>query len=218
MHLSELPCSSGLTRDSPLGLDELVQQVAPPIGQGVWLPGPRKFQSSGAATYDRRVSKRPAGPALVKARGLPLLRTRSVELWQGVDYRWRELLESADVMSEGAVRHEPDGLVYYGSTSLLLPFVSHGGQVPDQQADRLAGALSRDPHVRLRVMRIARREAEQRSPGPLARVTAEVFVRRERRGLKLDVEVEARVIEQGVRRARSGTSSRRAASSRPGRR
>ena len=164
------------------------------------------------------MSKRPAGPAVIKARGLPLLRTRSVELWQGLDYRWRELLETADVMSEGAVRHEPDGPVYYGSTSLLLPFASQGGQVPDLDADRLAGALCRDPHVRLRAMRIACREAEQRSPGPLARVTAEVFVRRESRGLKLDIEVEARVIEQSVRRASGGRSARRPGSGRAGRR
>jgi hypothetical protein len=141
-----------------------------------------------------------------------------LELWQGVDYRWRELLEAADVMSEGAVRHESDGLVYYGSTSLLLPFVSHGGQVPDLEADRLVGVLSLDPHVRLRAMRIACREAEQRSPGPLARVTAEVFVRRERRGLKLDIEVEARVLEQSVLRASGRASSRRAGSGRAGRR
>lgn len=164
------------------------------------------------------MSKRPAGPAVVKARGLPLLRSRCLELWQGLDYRWRELLETADVISEGAVRHEPDGPVYYGSTSLLLPFVSHGGQVPNLDADRLAGVLSRDPHVRLRAMRIACREAEQRSPGPLARVTAEVFVRRERRGLKLDIEVEARVIEQSVRRASGGRSARRPGSGRAGRR
>ena len=164
------------------------------------------------------MSKRPAGPALAKARGLPLLRFRSLELWQGLDYRWRELLETADVMSEGAVRHEPDGLVYYGSTSLLLPFVSQGGQIPDLEADRLAGALSRDPHARVRAVRIACREAEQRSPGPLARVTAEVFVRSERRGLKLDIEVEARVLEQSVLRASGRASSRRAGSGRAGRR
>ena len=162
------------------------------------------------------MSKRPAGPAVVKTRGLPLLRSRRLELWQGLDYRWRELLETADVMSEGAVRREPDGLVYYGSTSLLLPFVSHGGQVPDLDADRLAGALSRDPHVRLRAVRIACREAEQRCSGPLARVTAEVFVRRERRGLKLDIEVEARVIDQSVRRAGAGPSVRRPGSGRAG--
>jgi hypothetical protein len=170
------------------------------------------------ATYDRRVSKRPIGPALAKARGLPLLRSRSLELWQGFDHRWRELLETADVMSEGAVRHEPEGLVYYGSTSLLLPFVSHGGQVPDLEGDRLAGVLSRDPHVRLRAIRIACREAEQRSPGPLARVTAEMFVRSERRGLRLDIEVEARVVEQGVRRSSGGSNPRRPGSGRAGRR
>ncbi len=143
--------------------------------------------------------KRPAGPELAKARGLPLLRVRSVDLWQALDHGWRELFEAADVMSEGAVRRESDGLVYYGSTSLLLPFGSHRGRVPQLEADRVSRALAADPHARLRAVRIARREAELRSPGPLARVSAEVFVRRDRRGLRIDIEVEARVIEQGVR-------------------
>ena len=31
-----------------------------------------------------------------------------MELWQASDYRWRELFEGADVMSEGATRDEPD--------------------------------------------------------------------------------------------------------------
>ena len=49
------------------------------------------------------------GPGLKKAHALPLLSTRKVELWQSSDYRWRELFEGADVMSEGATRGEPDG-------------------------------------------------------------------------------------------------------------
>jgi hypothetical protein len=126
------------------------------------------------------------------------VRFRSVDLCQTLDYRWRELLEKADVMSEGAVRREPEGLVYYGSTSLLLPFESNGGEIPDREAGHLAGVLCGDPHVRLRALRIACREAELRSHGPLGRVVAEVFVRRDRRGLKLDIEVEARVLEQNA--------------------
>jgi hypothetical protein len=136
-------------------------------------------------------SKR-SGPDLVKTRGLPLLGRRNLELWQSADYRWRELFESADVMSEGALREESEGPVYYGSTSVLLLVESQGGRVPDAAIDDIARALSADPHARLRAVRIACLEAQVRCAAPLGRVRAELFVRPSRRGIRVDVEVEAR--------------------------
>jgi hypothetical protein len=118
---------------------------------------------------------------------------RKVELWQSSDYRWRELFESADVMSEGATRDEPDGWMYYGSTSILLPFSSRGGLVPDDQGEQVARILSRDPHARLRATRIARLEAQVRSAAPIGRVRAELGVTRVAHGIQVSVEVEARV-------------------------
>lgn len=153
------------------------------------------------------MSAKSRGPGLVKTQGLPLLRWRSLELWQSVDYRWRELFEQADVMSEGAVRQEPGGPVYYGSTSVLLPLASRGGFVPDAQAARLTGVLAQDPHARLRAVRVACLEAELRSPAPIGRVNAELFVRRDRRGVRVDVEVEAKVLMDsrvGARTSRRG--------------
>lgn len=136
---------------------------------------------------------RARGPGLKKTHALPLLSTRKVELWQSSDYRWRELFEGADVMSEGATRDEPDGKMYYGSTSILLPFSSRGGLVPDDQAEQVARLLARDPHARLRATRVARLEAQVRSAAPIGRVRAELGVKLVAHGIQVNVEVEARV-------------------------
>ena len=141
----------------------------------------------------RVVKQRARGPGLKKTHALPLLSTRKVELWQSSDYRWRELFESADVMSEGATRDEPDGKIYYGSTSILLPFSSRGGLVPDDQAEQVARLLTRDPHARLRATRVARLEAQVRSAAPIGRVRAELGVKVVAHGIQVGVEVEARV-------------------------
>ena len=133
------------------------------------------------------------GPSLKKTHALPLLSTRKVELWQASDYRWRELFEAADVMSEGATRGEPDGKMYYGSTSILLPFSSRGGLVPDDQVEAVMRLLTRDPHARLRATRIARLEAQVRAAAPIGRVRAELGVSVVKRGIQVAVEVEARV-------------------------
>lgn len=125
---------------------------------------------------------------------------RRVELWQSADYRWRELFEGADVMSEGATRDEPDGKVYYGSTSILLPFSSRGGLVPDDQGEQVSRLALRDPHARLRATRIARLEAQVRSAAPIGRVRAELSARVVAYGIQVTVEVEARVHRELVDR------------------
>jgi hypothetical protein len=133
------------------------------------------------------------GPGLRKARGVGLLDRRSVELWRSNDYRLRELFECADVMSEGATRNEPDGATYYGSTSVLLPFASRGGAVPDELGREIAALVGADPHARIRAVRIACLEAQVRSNGRIGRVRAELSVRHDARGVRVDVDVEARV-------------------------
>lgn len=133
------------------------------------------------------------GPGLRKTTGHPVVRRRSVELWQSTDYRWRELFEAADVMSEGATRAEPEGPVYYGSTSLLLTIESCGGLLPDADLDQLLALLPCDPHARVRAVRVACLEAQLRSGGTLGRVRAEVTVKRDPRGARVDIDVEANV-------------------------
>jgi hypothetical protein len=148
-------------------------------------------------------------PGLAKVRGLPLLRRRLVELWQAADYRWRELFESADVMSEGATRDETNGPVYYGSTSVLLQLSRRGLALDENELEQIKRVIAADPHARLRAVRIACLEAQLRAGGPIGRVRAELFVRRDARGVRLDIEVEARVFEERASRSvdRSRSSS-----------
>lgn len=152
------------------------------------------------------------GPGLAKTRRLELLQRRSVEVWQSTDYRWRELFEAADVMSEGATRSEPEGPVYYGSTSVLLALTSLG--IAETEVAEIIAMIGSDPHARVRAVRVACLEAQLRAAGPLGRVRAELFVRRDRRGVRVDVEVEARVLSEaqpapGPRRALPAKTRRR---------
>ena len=150
------------------------------------------------------MARRVRGPGLVKAGAHRFLLTRRLELWRSADYRWQEVFEAADVMSEGAVREERDGLVYYGTTSLLLTFTSGGGVVPDELAMAVARLASTDPHARVRAIRIACREAQVRSADPIGKVRAEFVVRPDSRGVRIDIEVEA-----PIRKADSATAPRR---------
>ena len=143
------------------------------------------------------------GPGPAKTHSLEIGKSRTVELWQSADYRLRELFEAADVMSEGATRSEPDGATYYGSTSVLLPFLSQGGAVPKERASQIARLIASDPHARIRAIRIACLEAQVRSGAPIGRVRAELFVRRDPRGIRVDVEVEARVFKNSERPVRA---------------
>lgn len=154
--------------------------------------------SEGTSAYDLipDVRPKPRSPGLRKARGVNLLERRTLELWRSSDYRWRELFECADVMSEGATRSESDGSTYYGSTSVLLPFASKGGGIPDELGHDVVQLIARDPHARLRAVRIACLEAQVRSHAPIGRIRAELFVRVDERGVRVDVEVEARVFAE----------------------
>jgi hypothetical protein len=136
-----------------------------------------------------------AGPGLAKTRAHPLVDSRDRLAFRSVDYRWRELFETADVMSEGAVRQERDGSSYYGTTSVLLPLESKGGRIPDRLAVDVTHLVERDVHARARAVRIACREARVRSVHPIGRVRAELIVHRDPRGIRIDVDVEAKVIQ-----------------------
>jgi hypothetical protein len=106
-------------------------------------------------------------------------------------------------MSEGATRREVEGTsYYYGTTSLLLPFVSQGGRIPDELALDVVRLVTRDPHARVRAIRIACREAQVRSVHRLGQIRAELVVRHDSRGVRIDVDVEARVTTATRARAR----------------
>ena len=135
------------------------------------------------------------GPGLRKASLPRLLSSHQFELWRVVDYELGELFEHADVMSEGAARAEGPSLTYYGITSILLLTRSHGGNIPDESLHNTVEVLRRNPHARTRAIRIACREAQVRCPQPLARVEAELLVRVGPKGVHIDVEVEAPVLD-----------------------
>lgn len=136
------------------------------------------------------------GPSLAKTRGDRLLATRSYLLVRGSDARFRDLLSAADAVSEGAARTEGTDVVWYGSTSLVvdLPPEHRGGRAFVVQM------AMRDPHLRLRVIRLAKREAAMRAPGPLGRAVCEVRFSSDERGLRIDVEVQAPLIEERRRK------------------
>jgi hypothetical protein len=143
------------------------------------------------------MASRRSRPGLAKTRAAAFVRQRQVEQWAAIDYRWRELFERADVMSEGAVRNEPNGAIYYGSTSVVLPVLSRGGLIPDEQVDLVARALSGDPHARTRAVRVAYLEAQLRAQQPMERLWADLTVRHDAHGITVGVDVEARLLRTG---------------------
>jgi hypothetical protein len=132
-------------------------------------------------------------PGLAKARALPLVAARKMLLVRATDGRWRELFERADVISEGGPRDEPQGRMWYGSTSLILPS-DEGGHGGDTAF--LAAVAERDIHVRVRALRAAYREASSRAPGRLGRISCEVRITADPRGVRIDVDVQAPLIER----------------------
>lgn len=141
-------------------------------------------------------------PGLVKVRGAPLVMHRHVSLIVAQHGPFRDIVEAADVVSEGRTEITGGRLVYYGSTSVLLLRKSAGGTLPDLEIDTLAALLRRDPHVRLRVLRIAHREATARAGGPLHTVEAEIDVAPSARGVSLLVEVVARLARGDLKSTR----------------
>ncbi|MGE0327937.1 MAG: hypothetical protein AB7K71_31085 [Polyangiaceae bacterium] len=151
------------------------------------------------------------GPGLVKTSGIPRPSKRSFELWLCPDYWWRDLFEHADVMSEGATRTDPGPATYFGTTSILLPSVEHGGRLSQSEIEICRPLAARDVHARVRAIRIACREAEVRAGVPLRRIRAELTAVEDARGLRLDVEIEAPLAgSRGVRKTRPTDAKRSA--------
>lgn len=151
-------------------------------------------------------------PGLAKVRAAPLFGRRNVALVVAHPGPVRDLVEAADVVSEGATRVEGGALVFYGSTSVLFLRASAGGALADDEVSTFTGLLGCDPHLRLRAVRIAHREATARAGGPLATMLAEIHVAPNARGVALLVEVVARLARGDVRKAEGGTAERIASS------
>jgi hypothetical protein len=134
------------------------------------------------------------GPGLAKARALPLVAARKTVLVRAPDPSWRELFDRADTVSEGGVCSEAHGRVWYGSTSLILATSGKGHPA------LLAALAARDLHVRLRAIRAAHREACLRAPSRLGRIACEIRVSVDARGVRIDVDVQAPLIEKRTAR------------------
>jgi len=132
-----------------------------------------------------------SSPGLTKIRSIPLVQRRSVELCTAHEGRFRDILDAADVMSEGQVSIEGGALVYHGTTSVLLLRRSHGGLLPDLDVDALARVLRSDPHMRLRALRIAHREATSRAGSPIGSARSDLRIDPSARGVIISIEVSA---------------------------
>ncbi len=108
------------------------------------------------------------------------------------DAEWRALFDAADAVSEGSVRHEAGGDVWYGSTSLILALPE---ALSAERSAFTAAVAAADPHVRVRAIRFAHREAASRAQRGLGRSTCEVRISYVERGLRIDVDVQAPLIE-----------------------
>lgn len=132
-----------------------------------------------------------SSPGLTKIRSIPLVQRRSVELCTAHEGRFRDILDAADVMSEGQVSIEGGALVYHGTTSVLLLRRSHGGLLPDLDVDALSRVLRSDPHMRLRALRIAHREATSRAGSPIGSARSDLRIDPSARGVIISIEVSA---------------------------
>jgi hypothetical protein len=128
-------------------------------------------------------------PGLAKARAEPVVLARQMVLVRASDSRWRDMFDRADVVSEGGVRAEALGRMWYGSTSLIL--LAEASEAPF-----FAAVAERDVHVRVRALRAACREAGSRAPGRLGRISSEVRIAADPRGVRIDVDVQAPLIER----------------------
>jgi cold shock CspA family protein len=124
-------------------------------------------------------------PALVERLG-PFIRT--------TEGRWRDLFLDADAMSEGGVKDERNGeRVWYGSTSLILGLPV---ETPVEERALLRALAEKDVHVHVHALRCATREAQSRAPAMLGRTSCELRFSDDPRGLRIDVDVQAPLIER----------------------
>jgi hypothetical protein len=128
--------------------------------------------------------KKARPPALVERAG-PFVRT--------TEGRWRELFVDADAMSEGGVKEEQGERVWYGTTSLILGLPV---ETPVEERAFLLALARKDVHVHVHALRCATREAQTRAPAMLGRTACELTFSDDPRGLRIDVDVQAPLIER----------------------
>ena len=124
-----------------------------------------------------------SGPGLAKTTKPRLVVSLARQLHCVTQHGLDALLATADTVSEGALI---DGH-WSGTSSINLPLPPH------LSATQLR-VLMRDPHLRLRIVRLAAREAAIRAPAALDTVRCEVSQRVEHLLLRIVVDVDAWVV------------------------
>lgn len=124
------------------------------------------------------------GPGLRKATRPRVHTTRALVLERLDANATRDWLDEASVRSEGAVH---DGSRYYGSSYIRI-------EAHDIDASVLVKLVDADPHLRLRVLRVAHREAATRAGGVLDTLRASIVIRPSDRGILVAIDVEADVV------------------------
>lgn len=132
------------------------------------------------------------GPGLRKAKA-PDLIERDGSYARITEGRFRDLFVNADAMSEGAAKEEGDDLVYYGTTSLIVGLPV---EMPVEERALLLALAEKDVHVHVHALRCAHREAQSRAPAMLGRTACDVRFSEDQRGLRIDVDVQAPLIER----------------------
>lgn len=142
------------------------------------------------------MTKRSSGPGLAKIRKVQVVSRRTLEVLALREGWWSSVIERADIVSEGAVVREAERAVYYGSTSLRCPIeTDHLSSMPVATPEQLARVIVADPHARLRLLRLAHREAASRAGAQLDVLSADMIARVVREDdlslLSVDIDVSA---------------------------
>lgn len=145
------------------------------------------------------MSKRASGPGLAKVRKVKVVARRTLEVLALREGWWSSVVERADIVSEGAVVREGGGTVYYGTTSLRCPIeTDHLAGMPVAVPEQLARVIVADPHARLRLLRLAHREAVSRAGAQLDVLQADMSAHVVREGdvslLSVDIDVSAPLV------------------------
>ncbi len=98
------------------------------------------------------------------------------------------------MVSEGAAKEETSGeRIWYGSTSLILELPV---ETSLEDREQLLAIARKDVHAHVHALRSAHREAQSRAPAQLGRVACELHFSDDPKGLRIDVDVQAPLIER----------------------
>jgi hypothetical protein len=132
------------------------------------------------------------GPSVTKIRSLPALSWRERTFVRATHPLLAAWLSDADVVSEGAITPVGDVKTYFGTTQVRLPWA----KAPDVSLRdaRAFGVLAHDPHLRVLLVRMARREALARG-GALAVLRVDLSFSTDAIGFIALADVDARAID-----------------------